>query len=189
MSDGTKSDEDQKLAKTEYEAAVIRKRDIEETLTTLNTQKTIIEENLEGQKTRLEEAGEFLKTKENIKAAAELVKQQDAYAKLKTSNDTLKTRVAALAAKEFDGTASDEELKELDTKREDFEDSNVKYLAAKTAVEDRQRESDEKVYNKNKSDNDKASAELATAQANAKVELTKFNAAEAAITKQNAQIA
>jgi hypothetical protein len=119
MSDATRTPEEQKLAKTEYESAVSRKKDIEENLDTLKSQKTIIDENLDEQKTRLTDADDFLKTKENEKAAAELVKQKAAYATLKTSNDALNARVTALAAKEFDGTASEEELNELDTKRVD----------------------------------------------------------------------
>lgn len=81
------------------------------------------------------DAADFLKTKENLKAAAELVKEQEAYAGLKTINDTLKSRIAALDAKEFDGTATEEELTELDAKREAFEESNANYLTAKTTVE------------------------------------------------------
>jgi hypothetical protein len=37
-----------------------------------------------------------------------LVKQTEAYNKLKTDNDTLNTEIVALTAKEFDATITDE---------------------------------------------------------------------------------
>jgi hypothetical protein len=141
----------------------------------------------EVQSARLKAANDLLQNAEDLAAANALAKQTTAYNTLKTARDALTTELAALYVKDDAATASQTEIDRLLEIEGILDESEEEYTAAKNALETKQREANEKAFNKASGAAAEAAARLAEATAANKAAVAADTAATAAVTKANAE--
>jgi len=121
---------------------------------------------LNEQQSRLSGARDVLQKAEDIKAAAELQLQKDEYATIKAARDAVKVELDALLAKDEAGTLDEAGYAKLDLiESESFAEAEEIYQNAKQALEDREREANDKAFNKASADSEKLTEELKEANA------------------------
>jgi hypothetical protein len=121
---------------------------------------------LNEQQSRLSGARDVLQKAEDIKAAAELQLQKDEYATIKAARDAVKVELDALLAKDEAGTLDEAGYTKLDLiESESFAEAEEIYQNAKQALEDREREANDKAFNKASADSEKLTEELKEANA------------------------
>ena len=148
-------------------------------ITRLSELQALIKEELEGQRTRLQEATDFLQEAEDAKAQADLKREQDAYNELKGGYDTLKADYEALLKRDDEEGLEGDDLNRLFELENQYFELKETYEGVKAEVEQKERAANEKAFSKATANQEKTKIAQAEAQ-------KAFDAAKAAAVEAQA---